>query len=188
MIFRGKKSPRADSFAALATLEADMTGLVGCEALMEAFMQNVSFKAGDTILAEGDDGDTAYFIVSGSVEVTIGQGAKAKTIGILQMGEVFGEMSLIEPGPRSATVKALTDTECLAASYGEFITAIQENPERAVGFMRTLVRRLRQMNELLESTTPGGRGLREICLDWQKSEDPNKLDPKLTALSWTMLW
>ena len=68
-------------------------------------MRNVSFKAGDTIIAEGDEGDTAFFIVSGSVEVTVGQGAKAKAVGTLETGEVFGEMCLIEPGPRSATVK-----------------------------------------------------------------------------------
>ncbi len=148
-------------------------------------MQSVSFRAGDTIIAEGDDGDTAFFIVSGTVEVSIG--AKARIIGTFGMGEVFGEMSLIEPGPRSASVRALTDTECLATSYGEFISAIEENPERAVGFMRTLVRRLRQMNDLLEAQGSSKRGLRGLLRDWQ-SEGPNKLDPEVSALSWTMLW
>ena len=151
-------------------------------------MQNVAFKAGDTIIAEGDDGDTAFFIISGSVEVSIGQGAKAMTVGTLQTGEVFGEMCLIEPGPRSATVKAVTDTECLAASYEEFIAAIEDNPERAVGFMKTLVRRLRQMNDLMASTVPPGRGLRGMFRDWQNSEGPNRLNPEAAALSWTMLW
>ena len=70
-------------------------------------MRNVSFKAGDTIIVEGDEGDTAFFIVSGSVEVIVGQGAKARAVGMLQTGEVFGEMCLIEPGPRSATVRAI---------------------------------------------------------------------------------
>ena len=51
-------------------------------------MQNVSFKAGDTIIAEGDDGDTAFFIVSGSKEVIIGQGANARAVDTLQTGEV----------------------------------------------------------------------------------------------------
>ena len=50
-------------------------------------MQNVSFKAGDTIIVEGDDGDTAFFIVSGSVEVIIGQGANARAVDTLQTGE-----------------------------------------------------------------------------------------------------
>lgn len=68
-------------------------------------MHTVRFKAGDTIVSEGAEGKTAYLIVSGSVEVSIGQGAKAKVLGTLNAGEVFGEMCLIEPGPRSATVK-----------------------------------------------------------------------------------
>ncbi len=93
-------------------------------------------------------------------------------------------MSLIEPGPRSATVTAACDTECLATSYQEFIAAIQENPERAVGFMKTLVRRLRKMNELLETASPEGRGLRAMLLECQ----PSRGSPEAAALSWTMLW
>jgi CRP/FNR family cyclic AMP-dependent transcriptional regulator len=155
---------------------------------MEALMQSIAFKAGETIISEGDDGDTAFFIVSGSVEVLIGQGAKARTVGTLQEGDVFGEMSLIEPGPRSATIRAATDVECLTTSYEDFVAAIQDNPDRAVGFMKTLVRRLRQMNELMESADPGKRGLRAMVHDWQKSVGPGERDPEVTALSWTMLW
>src|SRR5579871_5436278 len=132
-------------------------------------MRTIKFKAGDTILTEGEAGDTAFLIVAGSVEVTIGEGAKARSVGTLDAGGVFGEMSLIDPGPRSATVKAVTDTECLVTTYDEFIASIQSNPERAVEFMRTLVRRLRQMNERMVSMSPGRRGLRDVLRDWQKS-------------------
>ena len=147
-------------------------------------MQKVAFKAGDTIIREGDEGDTAFFIVSGAVDVAVGRGDRARTVGRLETGEVFGEMSLIDPGPRSATVIAACDTECLAASYQDFIAAIEENPERAVGFMKTLVRRLRKMNELLESTNPDGLGFRAMLLECQPSVD----SPEATALPWTMLW
>jgi CRP/FNR family transcriptional regulator, cyclic AMP receptor protein len=147
-------------------------------------MRNVAFKAGDTIIREGEEGDTAFFIVSGVVDVTVGLGDKARFVGRLETGEVFGEMCLIEPGPRSATVTAACDTECLATSYQEFVAAIQDNPERAVGFMKTLVRRLRKMNELLESASPGRRGLRAMLVDCQ----PPGGSPEAAALSWTMLW
>ena len=151
-------------------------------------MRNVTFKAGDRIIAEGDNGDTAFFIVSGSVEVSIGRGASARTVGTLETGEVFGEMSLIEPGPRSATVTAATDTECLAASYEEFIAAIEENPTRAVGFMKTLVRRLRLMNDLIERGNPRRGGFRALFLDYQKSAGDSTIPPEAKALAWTMLW
>ena len=77
-------------------------------------MQTVSFRTGQTILAEGEPGDTAFLIVSGSVEVSIGHGPTARTVETLKAGDVFGEMSLIDPGPRSATVRALGEPECLS--------------------------------------------------------------------------
>jgi len=149
-------------------------------------MQTVTFNAGDTIITEGDEGDSAFLIVSGSVEVIIGEGSKARTVGTLDAGEVFGEMSLIEPGPRSATVRAVTDTECVATSYDEFVASIQESPERAVVFMKALVRRLRQMNELF-SAGSGRRGLRNMLRDWQKSFEPRDGE-ELPAVYWTMMW
>ena len=146
-------------------------------------MQAASFKAGETIIAEGDEGDSAYVIVSGAVEVIVGRSDSARSVGTLHMGEVFGEMSLIEPGPRSATVRAAEDTECLVTSYEEFISAIEDNPERAVAFMKTLVRRLRLMNAMLERASPPGRGLRDLV-----SEAKDAAPAETATLSWTMLW
>jgi CRP/FNR family transcriptional regulator, cyclic AMP receptor protein len=151
-------------------------------------MQSVAFGAGDTIISEGDEGNCAFFIVAGTVEVIIGRGAEARRVGALGAGEVFGEMSLIEPGPRSATVRATTDVECLATSYEEFIAAIEEYPERAVAFMKTLVRRLRQMNELMESMGSDKTGLRGMMRELRKSVGPAEFDRNVADLSWTMLW
>jgi CRP-like cAMP-binding protein len=139
-------------------------------------MQKVVFAAGDTILTEGEEGRTAYLVVSGKVEVTVGSGAKAKSLAVLRGGEVFGEMSLLEPGPRSATVKALDRTECMVTSYDDFMTAIQDDPAKAVHFMRTLVLRLRQTNEMLARLDPHKRGLRELLSDLQKSANINGAD------------
>ena len=141
-------------------------------------MQKVSFKAGETILTEGEEGNTAFLIVWGTVEVTIGEGESAKTVGSLGKGDVFGEMSLLEPGPRSATVTATSDTECTVTSYDEFIDSIQKDPELAVEFMRTMVNRLRQMNALILSMDPQKRSLLSIFRDWQKS--PKFSDEGLT--------
>lgn len=150
-------------------------------------MRSVKFKAGDTILTEGEQGDTAYLIVDGSVEVSIGEGTKAKTVGQLGAGEAFGEMSLIDPGPRSATIKALRDTECVATTYDEFNDSIQHDPARAALFMKTLVRRLRQMNEKMASMDPGKRGLRERFKEWQQSMQPREDDPP-AMIYWYMMY
>ena len=111
-------------------------------------MQTVKFGAGDTIISEGEDGNTAFLIVSGSVEVSVGR-QTSRTVATLGEGEVFGEMCLVEPGPRSATVKSVTNTECVAMSYDEFIPAMQNDQQRASMFMKNLVRRLRETNHVL---------------------------------------
>lgn len=137
-------------------------------------MKTVRFKAGETILTEGEDGDSAYLLVSGAVKVTVG----ANRVAVLTAGEVFGEMSLLDPGPRSATVTATTDVECTVTTYDEFIVSLQDRPEQAIIFMRTLVRRLRQTNELLNRLDPRKRGLRGLLSDLQQSMSLEALDLK----------
>jgi hypothetical protein len=50
---------------------------------METSLRTVVFKAGDSIISEGDEGNTAFYVMDGSVEVSIGQGARARTLGTL---------------------------------------------------------------------------------------------------------
>src|SRR5579859_6564057 len=132
-------------------------------------MQTVNFKAGDKIITEGESGETAFLILSGSVDVSVGDGANERILATLNAGDVFGEMSLIEPGPRSATVTARVDTSCATTSYKEFADSIQEDPTKAIQFMRTLVNRLREMNKLIEASGPKKKGFfRSLFEDWQQ--------------------
>jgi len=133
-------------------------------------MSTVTYHAGATIISEGSIGDTAFMIRRGSVEVIVGEGKKAKTVATIEAGEVFGEMSLLEPGVRSATVKAVTETECVVTRYDEFMETIERNPTQAILYMKTLVMRLRQMNELMAHMDPKKRHLLDVFRDWQKSE------------------
>ena len=133
-------------------------------------MANESFKAGDVILKQGEDGDLAYLIHTGAVEILVGDGAKEKVVATLGPGDVFGEMSLLAPGPRSATVRATADTDCTVTSYNDFMNAIRDNPEQAIEFMKTLVLRLRKMNELMASLG-GGRNLTSVLWDMVTAAD-----------------
>ena len=149
-------------------------------------MKSVAFKAGQTILREGEEGDSAFVIVSGEVEVLIGPGGRR--VVTLKTGDVFGEMCLIEPGPRSATVVALTDVECISTNYDEFISRIEDNPKRAIAFIKTLVHRLRHMNQLMEKIDPNRRGLRGVVADYTKATGPAPAQPDATGVDWlTML-
>jgi CRP-like cAMP-binding protein len=147
-------------------------------------MQTINFNPGEIIITEGEEGNAAFLIKSGSVEVSVGEGKKAKVVATLKEGDVFGEMSLLEPGLRSATVKAVTHTECIVTSYDDFMSSIQENPEQAIKFMKTLVLRLRQMNQVMGDMDPKKRRIRDMFQDWQHS---NALAAEAEAQRWKKL-
>ena len=144
-------------------------------------MRTATFKAGEQILSEGESGDTAYLIKTGSVEVFVGKGSTARSVAQLGAGEIFGEIGLIDPGPRSATVMAVGDTECVVTTYDELMVSFKEHPELAVEFMKTFARRLRHMNELVATLAPNKRGLRDAFNDWldSQAEDRRRVDRML---------
>ena len=143
-------------------------------------MPTLRFDAGEPIVSEGERAETAFLIVSGTVEVSVGEGKKSKVVATLGPGEVFGEMCLIEPGRRSATVRALTEAACRVISYEEFMASIQEDPADAIQFMRTLVQRLREANQQLASIDPRKSGLRALFGERQQSAAPPQQDPSET--------
>lgn len=71
-------------------------------------MEKVSFEAGQRIFKEGDEGDVAYVIESGEVEISFRRDGKTIPISVVRKGDMIGEMALLDPGPRSATARCLT--------------------------------------------------------------------------------
>ncbi len=127
-------------------------------------MQVITFAAGETIFAEGQTGETAYLLKKGSVDVIVSKGSAAKVIGTLSEGEVFGEMCLIDPGPRSATIKAATHIECEVIRYEQVVGGSQLDPLFTQELTKTLVRRLRKMNERVAAFDPGTSQRMQQCL------------------------
>lgn len=80
-------------------------------AALAAGLKYVMYAAGESVLQEGEPGDSVYLILHGAVQVRIGQGEHAKEISTLSEGQFVGEMSLLTGEPRQATVVALRDTE-----------------------------------------------------------------------------
>jgi CRP-like cAMP-binding protein len=87
---------------------------------------------------EGSTGTALYIILSGKVRVE----REGASISTLAPGEFFGELALIEEHPRSATVVAVEETDCLLLPAWEFTALLQEHPEIAVPIMRALIARL----------------------------------------------
>lgn len=108
-----------------------------------------TYKKGETILKEGEQGVAFFIIVSGKVDVTHATGSKASKLDDLGPGEAFGEMALLDGGPRTATVKALEETTCLVLSRWDFVAELRTNPHMAVEMLPILSRRLRDVEQKL---------------------------------------
>ena len=132
----------------------------------------------NVIFFEQDEGDSLFIISRGSVKVAkISDEGKEVILAILGPGEFFGDMSLLDNQPRSATVIAVEETEVSAIRRKEFLSQIQENPQLAVKLMSVLSQRLREANRKIGNLAlldVYGR-LARILMDFAKIEG-RKLD------------
>jgi Cyclic nucleotide-binding domain/FHA domain len=112
----------------------------------------VDFGAGEIIFREGDLGTEMYIINEGKVEILNRMGEEDRVLAVLEKGDFFGEMSVLEDLPRAATARALTDARLLQINGSTFDQMLQSNPEIAVRMMRKLSRRLRETDELLKTS------------------------------------
>jgi CRP/FNR family transcriptional regulator, cyclic AMP receptor protein len=106
-----------------------------------------SYDTGKVIEAEGDKGVSFYLIAEGSVDVKKGD----KSIAQLSKGQFFGELSLLDKQPRSATVVALEPTRCLIMTAWVWSGFLETQPKLAVPVMRELARRLREADQKLST-------------------------------------
>ena len=101
--------------------------------------KEVERKAGSTLVKEGDTGLGFFLITDGSAEVTV-QGKKRGKLG---PGDFFGEISLLDESPRSATVTAETPVRMLGLTGWSFKRVIQHNPSIATKLLKVMATRLR---------------------------------------------
>ena len=105
------------------------------------------FDVGAELIKEGTSGNSAYLIASGKCEVRRGTGAGSKRLAYLGPGEFFGELSILDPAPRTATVIAVEPTRVLVLSSYEFESAMKSNRSMAVHLARVLAARLRNLED-----------------------------------------
>ncbi len=111
------------------------------------------YKKGETIVKEGEQAVAFFIIVKGRAEVAQSAGSKkSQALATLGPSETFGDMALLDGGPRAATVKALDDTTCLVLSRWDFVAELQTNPHMAVAMLPVLSRRLRDVEAKLAAT------------------------------------
>jgi CRP/FNR family cyclic AMP-dependent transcriptional regulator len=115
--------------------------------LAETLQQRTSAR-GDIIFREGERGDTVYLVVEGKVKITTGgSGNRENLLAILGPGDVFGELTLFDPSPRTATATALTELRYASLSHDQLRAWLQTRPDVAGMLLAVLARRLRRTNQ-----------------------------------------
>jgi CRP-like cAMP-binding protein len=127
---------------------------------LRAQMAEVHLPRGQSLFDEGDPGDRLYVVTEGKVKLgrTAGDG-RENLLAVMGPGEMFGELSLFDPGPRTATATAVTDTTLIGLGNADLQPWLAQHPEVANKLLAALARRLRRTNEamadLVFSDVPG---------------------------------
>ena len=106
-------------------------------------MKARTFSPGETIASEGQRGIGFFLIESGQAKVTVG----GEERGALGAGDYFGEIALIDDGPRSATVTADSELRCWGLTSWEFKPIVETNAEIAWKLLEALAKRLRSIEQ-----------------------------------------
>lgn len=144
-------------------------------AVLAERVEVVKFKAGTTIFHVGDPGDSMFIVKSGEVSVTV----KTKTGEKLTLeqpthGDFFGEISLLDEGPRTASAEAVTDVEALEVDRGDLDELFRLKPAAAMDLLAATGRRLRHTSALLRNAAtrnvneevPDNRSMVMRVADW----------------------
>jgi CRP/FNR family cyclic AMP-dependent transcriptional regulator len=112
----------------------------------------VNFDKGATIFSFGDVGDTLYIVQSGAVQVFVENYEGSKIIlGENTRGDIFGEISLLDGGPRTATAVTTEDTQLFALERQDLLDLITKHPHAAMDLLTVVGRRLRATDEMLRT-------------------------------------
>jgi len=116
--------------------------------LLASKFYGVRFRRGDVLFRYGEPAERLFLIESGKIKVTIPSPAGAELfIGILGRGEIFGELSIIDRGPRAMSARAMEDTEVVALGGDVFWTLLEDHPAFARRLLELVARRLRRADE-----------------------------------------
>ncbi|MGI8424157.1 MAG: Crp/Fnr family transcriptional regulator [Chloroflexota bacterium] len=109
------------------------------------------FGRDEAVFFQGDEGDSFYVILTGQVKVSVSspEGQEAILV-MLDAGESFGELALLDEQPRSATIEATRPTEVLVMRRDEFHRIIHQHPDVALSLLRVMTKRLRDTDQLVQ--------------------------------------
>ena len=121
--------------------------------LLSKLLTEHHYEPGQIIFQEGEMGDTMYIIWSGRVAIIKGSFEAPTVLGFRGVGEIIGEMALLDYGPRSAGVVAIEKTSTLELKRVDFMEILEGYPDLALFIIQNLSRRLRHNTSYIEEIT-----------------------------------
>jgi len=119
-------------------------------ALLQRFEEK-SVTSGEDVFVAGKPGDTLFLIQEGAVDIHTGEGTAKTTLAAVVSGQIFGELSLFDGSPRSATATATKDSKLLTLERDDFTAFLKSKPEAGIKIMSELAQRIRATNDLFTS-------------------------------------
>lgn len=115
-----------------------------------ALSRQTAVKAREIICREGEPGDALFIVISGKLKVTNqSEDGRELILAILEDGETFSEMSLLDGQPRSASVTAVQDSQLLVIKRQDFLAYLEQQPKAAIALLVILSARLRDMDAMM---------------------------------------
>ena len=119
-------------------------------ATLRESMSAVKVAKGQILFKEGDAGDRLFVVVEGKLKLGTSSGdGRENLLSILGPGDMFGELSLFDPGPRTATATAVVDSRLLALANDQVIGWVTAHPQVSLQLLGRLAQRLRKANDVL---------------------------------------
>jgi hypothetical protein len=113
-------------------------------------MVPLKLSKGQILFKEGQEGDRLYVVVQGKIKLGTASGdGRENLLSILGPGEMFGELSLFDPEPRTSTATAVTDARLVSLAHEAVIGLVTTHPQTSLELLRRLAQRLRKSNEIL---------------------------------------
>ena len=113
-----------------------------------------NFKEGESVFDEGDKGGSLFFLLSGNVEIVLKGFSQERKVATLGVADIFGEMSLVDNLPRSATARAKGPVAALEVSFENELPEPELTAKILMHISRSLSRKLRHINKVLIENTP----------------------------------
>jgi CRP/FNR family transcriptional regulator, cyclic AMP receptor protein len=113
-------------------------------------MTEVALSRGERLFTEGDGGDSLYVVLEGKIKLTrAAPDGRENLLSVIGPGEMFGELSLFDPRPRTSSASAVTDARLAALAHDKLLIWLTGRPEVALHLLRALAQRLRRANDVM---------------------------------------